>query len=104
MTKAKILVTSAAGRTGSYAVLQLLQQGFPVRAFVRKRDSRSDRLEKAGAELAFGDLFDFRDIRKALVGVQRAYYCPPMSPHLLEGAMLFALAAEKKPNLKLSRS
>ncbi len=95
MTKAKILVTSAAGRTGSYAVLQLLQQGFPVRAFVRKRDSRSDRLEKAGAELAFGNLFDFRDIRKALVGVQRAYYCPPMSPHLLEGTMLFALAAEE---------
>ncbi len=30
MTKPRILVTSAAGRTGSAAVLQLLEQGFPV--------------------------------------------------------------------------
>jgi len=95
MTNPKILVTSAAGRTGSSAVLQLLEKGFPVRAFVRKRDSRTEHLEKAGAELVFGDLFDFRDIRKALVGVQRAYHCPPFAPNLLEGAMLFALAAEE---------
>jgi NAD(P)H dehydrogenase (quinone) len=95
MNKPKILVTSAAGRTGSTTVLELLREGFPVRAFVRSRDARAQALEKAGAELAVGDLFDFRDIRQALVGVQRAYYCPPMSANLLEGAMLFALAAEE---------
>lgn len=50
MTKPRILVTSAAGRTGSAAVLQLLAKGFPVRAFVRQRDARSDALERAGAE------------------------------------------------------
>ncbi len=32
MTKPRILVTSAAGRTGSAAVLQLLEKGFPIRA------------------------------------------------------------------------
>ena len=95
MTKPKILVTSAAGRTGSAAVLQLLEKGFPVRAFVRKRDARTDVLERAGAELAFGDLFDFRDLRTALVGIQRAYHCPPFAPNLLEGDMAFALAAEE---------
>jgi uncharacterized protein YbjT (DUF2867 family) len=95
MNKPKILVTSAAGRTGSSTALQLLENGFPVRAFVRRRDARSELLEKAGAELVFGDLFDFRDIRKALVGVERAYYCPPFVPNLLQGAMLFALAAEE---------
>jgi len=71
MNKPKILVTSAAGRTGSASVLELLRKGFPVRAFVRSRDARAQALEKAGAELAVGDLFDFRDIRQALVGVQR---------------------------------
>ena len=86
----KILVTSAAGHTGSSAVLELLKKGFPVRAFVRRRDARAETLEKAGAELAFGDLFDFHDIRKAMVGVQRAYHVPPFAPNLLEGAMLFA--------------
>jgi uncharacterized protein YbjT (DUF2867 family) len=95
MNKPRILVTSAAGRTGSATVLELLKKGFPVRAFVRRRDARAKALENAGAELAIGNLFDFRDIRKALVGVQRAYHCPPMAPNLLEGVMLFALAAEE---------
>ena len=95
MTKPRILVTSAAGRTGSAAALELLNAGYPVRAFVRKRDARVETLEKAGAELAFGDLFDFRDLRQALDGVQRAYYVPPFAPNLLQGAMLFALAAEE---------
>lgn len=95
MIMPKILVTSAAGHTGSTAVLELLKKGFPVRAFVRRRDARAETLEKAGAELVFGDLFDFLDIRKAMVGVQRAYHVPPFAPNLLEGAMLFALAAEE---------
>jgi uncharacterized protein YbjT (DUF2867 family) len=95
MTKPKILVTSAAGRTGAAAVFQLLEKGFPVRAFVRRRDARAASLEKAGAELVVGDLFDFQDLRKALAGVQRAYHCPPFAPNLLHGTMLFALAAEE---------
>lgn len=95
MTKPKILVTSAAGRTGFATVFELLDKGYPVRAFVRSRDARAQALEKAGAELVFGDLFDFQDLRAALVGVQRAYYCPPFAPNLLQGALLFALAAEE---------
>jgi uncharacterized protein YbjT (DUF2867 family) len=90
-----VLVTSAAGRTGSAAVLELLRKGFPVRAFVRRKDSRSEALQEAGAEIFVGDLFDFRDLRGALVDVQRAYHCPPFAPNLLNGAMLFALAAEE---------
>ncbi|MDD5028740.1 MAG: NmrA family NAD(P)-binding protein [Rhodoferax sp.] len=95
MIKPKILVTAAAGRTGAAAVTQLLGKGFPVRAFVRRRDHRSEILERAGAELFVGDMFDFRDLRKALHGVQRAYHCPPFAPNLLHNSMLFALAAEE---------
>ena len=95
MQHPKILATAAAGRTGSAAVLQLLEKGFPVRAFVRRRSPRAVQLERAGAELFIGDLFDFRDLRQALKGVQRAYYCPPFAPNLLHGAMLFAIAAEE---------
>ena len=83
--KPKILVTSAAGHTGAPAVHQLLEKGFPVRAFVRRRDARSDALEARGAEIFVGDLFDYRDLRKAMVGVQRAYYCPPFDPNLQSG-------------------
>ena len=50
MMKPKILVTSAAGKTGSAAVSQLLEKGYPVRAFVHRKDNRSDALAKTGAE------------------------------------------------------
>lgn len=95
MTKPKILVTSAAGHTGTAVVRQLVEKGFPVRAFVRRPDARAQALERAGAEIFVGDLFDHRDLRQALVGVQRAYHCPPFAPNVLHGAMLFALAAEE---------
>ena len=62
-TKPRILVTSAAGRTSAPAVLELLRKGFPVRAFVRREDSRSEVLRRAGAEIFVGDLFDHRDLR-----------------------------------------
>lgn len=94
-TQARILVTSAAGHTGAAVVHQLLEQGFAVRAFVRRRDGRSERLRAAGAEVVVGNLYDMRDLRLALRDVQRAYYCPPMTANLLHGAMLFALAAEE---------
>jgi len=93
MYKPKILVTAATGHTGSAVVQQLLQQGFPVRAFVRQSDARAKALESAGAEIVVGNLLDFRDLRKALSGIQRAYHCPPFTPNLLHGAMLFASAA-----------
>ncbi len=72
MNKPRILVTSAAGRTSAVAGLELLRMGFPVRAFVRRNDARSERLRKAGAEIFVGDLFDLSDLRRALVDVQRA--------------------------------
>lgn len=95
MIKAKVLVTAGAGRTGSAAVHQLLALGFPVRAFVHRRDYRAKLLEQAGAEIFVGDLLDFRDLRKAVQGVQRAYHCPPFGANLLHGSMMFALAAEE---------
>lgn len=93
--KPRVLVTAAAGRTGAVAVTELLRMGFPVRAFVHRDDERAQRLRNAGAEVVVGDLFDFRDLRRALVDVQRAYHCPPWAPNLLHNAMLFALAAEE---------
>ena len=95
MQKPRILVTSAAGRTGSVAVYELLSKGFPVRAFLRRIDARAESLRKAGAEIYVGNLFDFRDLREAMLDVKRAYHCPPFAPNLLHSSMLFALAAEE---------
>lgn len=95
MRKPRILVTAAAGRTSSAAVHDLLSRGFPVRAMVRRNDARAEQLRKAGAEVVLGDLFDYRDLERALVDVQRAYHCPPYAPNLLHASMLFAVAAEQ---------
>ncbi len=96
MTKPKILVTAAAGHTGMATVIDLLKQGFPVRAFVRRNDARSRVLEKAGAEIFIGNLFDLRHLRRAMKGIQRAYHCPPFANNLLHNSMLFAIAAEEE--------
>ncbi|MGA7803160.1 NmrA family NAD(P)-binding protein, partial [Bradyrhizobium sp.] len=49
MSKPKILVTGATGKTGVPTVLGLLEKGYPVRALVRRLDARAQRLRDAGA-------------------------------------------------------
>ena len=92
-TKPKILVTSASGRTGIPTVLQLLEKGFPVRAFVRRLDHRSEALESAGAEIFVGDQYSITDMRAAMVGVKRAYQCAPAAPNALQFNVIFTVAA-----------
>ena len=99
MPKPKILVTSAAGNTGIPATLQLLDYGFPVRAFVRSNDHRAKRLEDAGAEIFVGDLYSIADMRRAMTGVERAYHCSPTQTNTLHFGAVFAIAAQEA-NLK----
>jgi NAD(P)H dehydrogenase (quinone) len=95
MTNPKILVTGATGRTGGAVVTQLLAKGRPVRAVVRVRDARSDRLQSLGAEVVVADIFDPGQLTDAMRGVQRAYYCPPYHPFMIQSAMAFADAARE---------
>lgn len=90
-----MLVTGATGKTGSATALQLLQKGQRVRAFVHRRDGRSERLERLGAEVVLGSLEDFEDLLGAMAGAHRAYFCPPLGPGMLRKAALFAAAAEE---------
>jgi uncharacterized protein YbjT (DUF2867 family) len=72
---------------------QLLEQGYPVRAFVRRRDARADTLAKAGAEIFEGDQYALSDMRRAMTGVQRAYQCAPPAPNGLHFNAVFTAAA-----------
>ena len=94
MSKPKILVTTAAGKTGFATAMQLLEAGYPVRAFVRRRHARAVYLENAGAELFIGDMANIADLNQALKGVQRAYFCAPPTPNMLFHAIAFAVAAQ----------
>src|SRR5579862_6503577 len=95
MTKPRIIVTGATGKTGSAVTSELLKAGYPVRALVRREDDRSAQLKAQGAEIAVADMSDVERIADALKDVQRAYYCPPFDPYVIQGAVAFAVAAKE---------
>ncbi len=63
-----VLVAGATGRTGAYAVEQLVAQGYRVRAFVRSAEKARGRLP-AGVDIAVGDVRDPATIAAAMQGV-----------------------------------
>ena len=95
MTKPRILVTGATGKTGVAVVTELLKADYPVRAMVHREDGRSAGLRALGAEIALADMSDVEHIADALKDVQRAYFCPPLDPYMVQGAVAFAVAAKE---------
>src|SRR6185312_6220571 len=93
MSKPRILVTGATGKTGSVVIAELLNAKYPVRAIVHREDNRSAQLKAQGAEVAVAEMTDVERIADALKDVQRAYYCPPFDPYTIQGAVAFAVAA-----------
>ncbi|MCY3988236.1 MAG: SDR family oxidoreductase [Gammaproteobacteria bacterium] len=66
--KPLVLVAGATGGTGSLVVAELIEQGYPVRAFVRDTAKAAERLG-ADVEAVVGDLKDPASIAAALDGV-----------------------------------
>ncbi len=84
--KPQILITAANGNTGFPAAMELLTLGYPVRAFVRNpKSAKAKQLKESGAELFVGDIEDIRDVRKALYGIERAYFVPTYPNVLFQG-------------------
>jgi NAD(P)H dehydrogenase (quinone) len=90
-----VLVTAAAGDTGRPTVARLLEKGFTVRALVRKDDDRAQAIRRSGAEIVVGDLSNLRDMRRALQGADKAYFCSAIGTPIVENAVLFAQAAKE---------
>jgi NAD(P)H dehydrogenase (quinone) len=95
MTKPRIIVTGATGKTGSLVVAELRKAGYPVRALVHREDAGTARLKARGVEIAIADMSDLERVADALKDVQRAYYCPPFDPYMIQGAVAFALVARE---------
>jgi uncharacterized protein YbjT (DUF2867 family) len=91
----KVLVTGATGFTGGATVEEFLARGRHVRALAHREDARSKRLQELGAEVVFGDFLDLDAIRAAVQGVQRAYFCYPIRPGIIQATTYFAQAAKE---------
>src|SRR5262245_11707326 len=95
MSRPRILVTGATGRTGAVVASELLKAGYPVRAMVRREDERSAALRARGVEIAVADMSDAEPVTAAMRGVHRAYWLPPYDAAMLTGAAVFATAAKE---------
>ena len=62
---------------------------------VHREDARSARLKSLGAEIVVAEMSDVERVADALDDVQRAYYCPPIDPYAIQGAVAFAIAAKE---------
>ncbi|MDF1697323.1 MAG: NmrA family NAD(P)-binding protein [Saprospiraceae bacterium] len=97
----KILITAANGNTGFPAAKELLHLGFEVRAMIRNpKNPKALELKRLGAELFVGDMDDYRDVKEALIGVQRAYFCTPFGRNSLFQTNAFFIAAEESKALE----
>ena len=96
MNKPRILVLAATGRTGMPVALQLLDEGFPVTALVHQADQRSERLKAKGADIVVGSLTDITDMRTAMAGARRAYFCFPNEAGYLKAAAIFTVVATEQ--------
>jgi uncharacterized protein YbjT (DUF2867 family) len=95
MSQGAVLVTAATGSTGGATIEQLMARGHPVRALAHREDARSKRLQESGAEVVFGDFLDLDAIRAAVQGVQRAYFCYPIRPGIIQATAYFAQARRR---------
>ncbi|XP_068642932.1 uncharacterized protein [Aristolochia californica] len=74
----KVLVTGASGYLGGYLCRALLEQGYSVRAFVRRSSDLSSLQPVEGAsnelELAYGDITDYHSLLSACFGCQVIFH------------------------------
>ncbi|WP_427132250.1 NAD(P)H-binding protein [Pseudarthrobacter sp. S9] len=99
-----ILITGAAGEIGGVSrtmVNMLIEQGHPVRAFVRQDDERAHSLRQAGAEVFVGDLLNIADVTAALKGCRRIYFSMSLSPYYTDAVSLMAAAARAQGDIEV---
>ncbi|WP_298541880.1 NmrA family NAD(P)-binding protein [uncultured Aquimarina sp.] len=94
--KTEILITGVTGKTGGHAAKQLLEKGIAIRVLSRKRSTIIDELEKAGAEIAIGDMLDIASLEIAFKGIKKVYFTYPFVPGLLEASANMSTVAKQE--------
>lgn len=93
--KDRILITLATGKTGYAATVQLLEEGYPVRIYVRSKNEKALALEKMGAEIAIGEFDNYEQLKIAMMGIDKVYYCYPYKAGMPKDIELFISVAKE---------
>jgi uncharacterized protein YbjT (DUF2867 family) len=96
-------VTGAGGEIGSVSnkiIVKLRSEGIKVRGFLRKGNKHAAELEKTGAEVYQGDLFNLEDLRKALDGVNKVYFSMSLNPYYTEACALMIEACLQQGHIE----
>src|SRR5262245_29489286 len=94
MSEPIYLITGVTGATGGAAARELREQGRRVRGLVHQDDARAKALRTLGIETIVGDLLDLDSIRRAMEGVEGAYFVYPIPQGgLIDAAAFTAQAA-----------
>ena len=91
----KILVTGATGYIGGRLVPRLLARGHKVRIFVRDPRRIAGRPWLDQVEIATGNIQNYRTVRRALEGIDTAYYLV----HSMQAGPDYALLDRMAANL-----
>jgi NAD(P)H dehydrogenase (quinone) len=99
-----ILITGAGGEVGSVSrtlINMLLENQYPVRAFVRRDDERAEALRRAGAQAFVGDLLNVADAAAALKCCRRVYFSMSLNPYYTDATILMAAAARAQGDIEV---
>jgi uncharacterized protein YbjT (DUF2867 family) len=88
-----ILVTGAAGSSGSAVIREFARRRTPVRALVRSRGKARDLETLPGVELVEGDMLRPEALGAALAGVERTLMISSAGPQMVETQCAFIDAA-----------
>lgn len=77
-----VLVTGAAGKTGTAVIRSLVEMGNDIRALVHREGKRSVLIEAGAMEVVTCDMGDSRMVQRATEGIDVVYHiCPNVSPN-----------------------
>jgi NAD(P)H dehydrogenase (quinone) len=104
LKRSPILITGAGGEVGSVSrtmIDMLLENQYPVRAFVRRDDERAEALRRAGAQVFVGDLLNVADVAAALKGCRRVYFSMSLNPYYTDATILMAVVARAQGDIEV---